>query len=121
MANGNIPGNGKTDPFGTNGGGGGGSMAQGNNFVENARGTNTGGARRSFVEADPRVATQKRTTDADEEINSGDSKLSAGASAAEDPAITPSQDAGNPIGVGSPGLPGVVPFRLNGGSSNSGA
>ena len=114
MANGNIPGNGRTNPFGTNGGGGGGSMAQGNNFVENARGTNLGGARRSFVEADPRVVTQKRTSEADEDINPGDSKLSAGASAAEDPAITPSQDAGNPIGVGSPGLAGRLPFSLNG-------
>ena len=87
----------------------------GNDFVQNPRGSNMGGPRRSFVEADPRVATQKRTSETDEAINPGDSKLSSGQSAAEDPAITPTQDAGNPIGVGSPGMAGRLPFTLNGG------
>lgn len=88
-------------------------MAQGNNFVENARGTNMGGARRTFIEADPRVASQKSTNEADEAINPGDSKMGSGATAAEEPSITPSQDSGNPIGVGSPGV-SALPFRLNG-------
>lgn len=105
---GKSAGDGKTSPFGDGGGkqGGGGSVA--NNFVENPKGARSGGMKpRSFVEPAP----EKRQQSAKKDDTNPQDRAPGPMTAAE--AVTPTQDAGNPIGTGSLGS-GQKPFKLGG-------
>lgn len=100
MANGNITGDGKTNPF-TQGGG----QVAGNNFLVNPRGSNTGsGGRRFDNQTAPPQKPREATADIDENTAAAGGRIPLA-----DAKPTPGKD----IGVGSMGN-AAKPYRLGG-------